>query len=161
MIRKISFFCVFVLLGFVAQISMAQQTYNTGLGLRGGYPSGITLKQFLSKNTAAEGVLSFGWGGFGVTGLYQIHNIIPEAPGFTWYYGGGGHIATAKTDRNSPFSGGIGGELYLGLDGILGVEYVFADAPLSISVDILPILNIINEVGVWFNTGLSLRYTFK
>jgi hypothetical protein len=139
----------------------AQQTYNTGLGLRGGYPSGITVKQFLTDFTAVEGVFSFGWGGFGVTGLYQIHNKIPDAPGFEWYYGAGAHLATAKSDGNSPFAGSMGGELYLGVDGIVGVEYVFESAPISISLDILPILNIVNDIGLWFNTGLSIRYTFK
>ncbi|MDX9769016.1 MAG: hypothetical protein RBT19_01545 [Tenuifilaceae bacterium] len=155
------FLAIFFVLTLFSAEAKAQHTYNTGVGLRGGYPSGVTVKQFLTSNTAAEGIVSFGWGGIGITGLYQIHNRIPDAPGFEWYYGGGAHLATAKADDNSPFAGSMGGELFLGVDGIIGVEYVFESAPISLSLDILPILNIVNDIGVWFNSGLSIRYTFK
>lgn len=156
-------FSFFVILFLVSHVfsSFAQQKYHTAVGLRGGYPSGVTVKQFLSGNSAAEGILSFGWGGIGVTGLYQLHNPVPDLPGLVWFYGGGAHFATAKSDKNSPFAGGMGGEVYLGVDGIVGLEYVFAEAPISVSLDILPILNLVTDVGVWFNTGLSIRYTFK
>jgi hypothetical protein len=139
----------------------AQQTYKTGLGLRGGYPSGITVKHFVSGTNAIEGVLSFGWGGFGVTGLYQIHNQIPDAPGFKWYYGGGAHVGTSQATRHNPWSGTTGSKIFLGVDGVVGAEYVFAEVPISLSLDILPILNIVENVGVWVNAGLSIRYTFK
>lgn len=140
----------------------AQQKYKTGLGLRGGYPSGITGKHFISNTSAIEGIVSFGgWGGFGVTALYQLHNQIPDAPGFNWYYGAGAHLATANVDKTNPWSGSDGGKLFLGVDGILGAEYVFAEAPISLSLDVLPILNIVEDIGVWFNAGFSIRYTFK
>lgn len=146
----------------VSFLANAQQKYKTGLGLRGGYPSGVTGKHFISSSSAIEGIVSFGgWGGFGVTGLYQIHNPIPDAPGFTWYYGGGAHLATANSDRTNPWSGSAGGKLFLGVDGIVGAEYVFAEAPISLSLDVLPILNIVEDIGVWFNAGFSIRYTFK
>ncbi|PKP39095.1 MAG: hypothetical protein CVT98_03335 [Bacteroidetes bacterium HGW-Bacteroidetes-15] len=140
----------------------AQQKYKTALGLRGGYPSGVTGKHFISNTNAIEGIVTFGgWGGFGVTGLYQIHNPIPDAPGFNWYYGGGAHIATAVADKANPWSNSTGGKLFLGVDGILGAEYVFEEAPISLSLDVLPILNIVEDIGVWFNAGFSIRYTFK
>jgi hypothetical protein len=153
----------FVLVSFILiTFSLsAQQTYKTGLGLRGGYPSGITAKHFISGTNAIEGVLSFGWGGFGITGLYQIHNQIPDAPGFKWYYGGGAHLGTSNAAKGNPWSGTTGSKVFIGVDGVLGAEYVFAEAPISISLDVLPILNIVEDLGVWFNAGLSVRYTFK
>ncbi|HOP04723.1 MAG TPA: hypothetical protein PL017_08695 [Tenuifilaceae bacterium] len=138
----------------------AQESYKTGVGLRGGYPSGITLKHFVTKRTAMEGILSIGWGYYGVTGLYQIHQPIPDLPDFNWYYGIGGHFAASQSGKKTPWSSATDGELYIGVDGVLGVEYVFSEAPISISVDILPILNIIESPGVWFNAGLSVRYVF-
>ena len=161
MSQKFLSFLVILFLTSQVFTSAAQQKYQTAIGLRGGYPSGVTLKQFLSKDSAAEGILSFGWGGIGVTGLFQLHNTVPDLPGVVWYYGLGAHFATAKSDQNSPFAGGLGGELYLGADGIIGLEYVFEKAPISVSLDILPLLNLVNDFGVWFNTGLSLRYAFK
>ncbi|MDD2195551.1 MAG: hypothetical protein PHE03_06200 [Bacteroidales bacterium] len=138
----------------------AQQTYKTGLGLKGGYPSGVTVKHFLDNRSAVEGIASFGWGGFGITGLYQFHNPIPDLPGLSWYYGGGAHLAIANDDDDddNPWRGE---ELTLGIDGVIGLEYVFAEAPISIGIDILPVLNIIQKPGVWFNSGIAIRYTFK
>ena len=161
--KKLSFFFVlfFVLVTLTLDLK-AQHTYNTGIGLRGGSPSGISGKHFISGNNAIEGIVAFGWwGGFGITGLYQIHNPIPDAPGFTWYYGGGAHLATANVDKQSPWAGQTGGKLFLGVDGVIGAEYVFADAPISLSIDVMPILNLVEDLGVWFNAGLSVRYVFK
>jgi hypothetical protein len=160
--KKLFFRSLLILSIVIISVAVnAQQTYKSGLGLRGGYPSGITGKHFISNVSAIEGIVSFGWGGFGVTGLYQLHNPIPDAPGFAWYYGAGAHIATANADKVNPWTGGSGGKLFLGVDGIIGAEYVFAEAPISLSLDVLPILNIVEDIGVWFNAGFSIRYTFK
>lgn len=154
-----------IILFLIAASSMAdvnaQQKYKTGIGLRGGYPSGVTIKQFLSNTNALEGIVSFGWGGIGITGLLEIHNNIPDLPGFRWYYGGGAHFATAKANARNPFANSVGGELFIGVDAIVGLEYVFDNAPIAISVDVLPILNLTNGVGLWFNSGLSIKYTIK
>lgn len=146
---------------FVAFQGHAQYNYKTGVGLRGGYPFGITVNHFVSKSSAVEGVMSFGWGGFGVTALYKIHNPFPDIDGVKWYYGLGGHLATAKTEKHNPWSSNPGGKLFIGVDGIVGAEYVFADYPFSISLDVLPILNLVEDTYLWFNAGLSVRYTFK
>jgi hypothetical protein len=161
MSKKTFLLVLFFLLMYIS-CSFAQHNYKTGIGLRGGSPSGITGKHFMSNSTAVEGIVSFGWwGGFGVTGLFQIHNPIPNAQGFKWYYGAGAHLATSNADKQSPWSGASGSKLFLGVDGVIGAEYVFADAPVSVSVDILPILNLIETIDVWFNAGLSIRYTLK
>jgi hypothetical protein len=159
------FFKAFILLAAFVTVSsgnlFAQQSYKTGLGLRGGYPSGITVNHFIAKSTAIEGVVSFGWGGFGVTGLYKIYNTIPDLGGTKWYYGFGAHLATANASKKNPWSSDPGGKMFIGADGIIGAEYVFADAPISLSLDVLPILNIIEDTYLWFNAGISIRYTFK
>lgn len=145
----------------IAGATANAQDYKTGLGLRGGYPSGITVKHFFGSKTAVDGILSFGWGGIGITGLYELHNRIPSAPGLNWYYGFGGHFATADASKNNPFANDRGDEVFLGVDGAIGLEFTFPDAPICISLDILPILNLIESPGIWFNAGLSVRYAFK
>ena len=50
------------------------QDYNTGIGLRGGLSSGLTVKHFIGEKTAIEGLLATRWKGFNITGLYEIHN---------------------------------------------------------------------------------------
>ncbi|MFP4557526.1 MAG: hypothetical protein ACLFNU_11715 [Bacteroidales bacterium] len=155
---------LFISLFSISFNGASQQSYKSSFGLRGGSPSGITGKHFLTNNIAVEGIFSFGWwGGFGATALYQIHNPLnlEGLPGFKWYYGLGAHLATSNQDRQSPWANTTGGTFFLGADGVFGVEYVFAEAPISIGLDVLPILNIIDKVDVWFNAGLSVRYTIK
>jgi hypothetical protein len=38
-------------------ISMAQD-YNTGIGLRGGFYNGLTIKHFISTKSAVEGIIA-------------------------------------------------------------------------------------------------------
>jgi len=45
------------------------QDYNTGIGLRGGWGTGLTIKHFLNGKAAVEGILDSRWHGFSVTGL--------------------------------------------------------------------------------------------
>ena len=144
-----------------ATTANAQSDYKTGIGLRGGYPSGITLKHFISGNAAIEGVLSGGWGSIGVTGLYQIHKNFPDVPNLKWYYGGGAHLAITNANRVNPWTGTSGGTLQMGLDGVVGLEYVIPDIPISLSIDLLPIVNVFQDIGVWYNAGISVRYTIK
>src|SRR5690606_36147238 len=80
--------------GLLLAITMSAQAqdYNTGIGLRGGFSQGLTVKHFVSDKAALEGILHTRWSGLMVTGLYEIHNDIANAPGLRWYYGGGAHI---------------------------------------------------------------------
>lgn len=135
------------------------QPYSTGVGLRLGSPSGITVKHFFASKTALEGMLSFGWGGLGITGLYEINNEIRDTPGLDWYYGFGAHIASA-TSNPSPW-GNDNNNFYLGGDGIIGLEYTFSEAPISIAVDAMPVINLVESPSVWLQGGISFRYNFQ
>lgn len=137
------------------------QDYKTGVGLRGGLSNGVTLKHFLSENTAAEAIFSTRWRGFDLTGLYEIHNQDAfDVDRLNWYYGIGGHIGfwngtyvTWATD-NADY-------MVIGIDGILGIEYNFEEIPINISADWKPAFNIIGTTGFWGDGGaLSIRYIF-
>ncbi|MBG0859795.1 MAG: hypothetical protein IQL11_09845, partial [Bacteroidales bacterium] len=62
-------------------VSSFGQDYRTSLGLRAGYPYGLTVKHFLNKTNAIEGVLASSWGGFVITGLYENEHWTGEYPG--------------------------------------------------------------------------------
>jgi hypothetical protein len=160
-IQRFVFVFLFITSLFLSLNGFSQQTYKTAIGLRGGYPSGITAKHFIKGSSALEGVLSFGGWGFGFTGLYQIHVPITEAPGFNWYYGGGTHIGFAKAANSNPFLKDKEQKLFLGVDGVFGAEYVFPDVPISISLDITPMVSLLPEIYPWFNAGISVRYVLK
>ena len=136
------------------------QDYKTGIGIRGGYFNGLTVKHFIGTKTALEGILDSRWRGFEFTGLYEIHNQAFKTERLNWYFGFGGNVGFWNGDNTK---WGTPGTNYtvIGLDGILGLEYNFKDVPLNIGLDWKPTFNISGYSGFWGDGGaISIRYIF-
>ena len=138
------------------------QDYKTGIGVRGGFTNGLTIKHFTGDQAAFEFLLGSRWRGFDITGLYEIHNRAFDADGLKWYYGGGAHLGFWNGDYTYK-DWGYQGSNYtvVGVDGILGLEYSFKDAPINLSLDWKPAFNFVGYSGFWADGGaLSIRYIF-
>jgi hypothetical protein len=135
------------------------QEYKTGIGIRAGFSSGLTVKHFTSHKAAVEGLLSTRWQGFVVTGLYEVHNQAFDVRHLNWYYGGGAHLGFYN---GSYAYWGESGTSYtvIGIDGILGIEYSFDEIPINIGIDWKPALNLVGYSGIWSEGALSVRYVF-
>jgi len=131
-------------------------SYQTALGVKF-WPGTISIKHFTSDNTALEGMASF-WNGFRFTGLYEIHGDINDVAGLKWYVGPGAHLGWYNgTHYHDHYYGN--GDLSIGVDGVLGLDYKFNGAPINVSLDVQPYLELNHVyVGVW--GGLGIRYTF-
>lgn len=129
-----------------------QAGYKTGIGLRGGFGGGITLKHFIKSNRALEGIVSTAWryGGIRITGLYEIHKPFPAVEGLDWFYGMGAHLGVYD-----------GGYAALGIDAILGLEYQITEIPFTIGVDIKPFFDFIGIRGNFIDAAFCVRYTIK
>ena len=149
-----------IVFGLVS-ISSAQD-YNTGVGFRGGWENGLTVKHFVSSSSAFEGILSSRWQGFMVTGLYEIHATAFDANRLKWYFGFGGHVGFWNGDYKKDYWGEPGTNYtVVGVDGILGLEYSFTEIPFNISLDWKPAFNFVGYSGWWADGGaLSIRYIF-
>ena len=149
----------FALLLTIATIGRAQD-YKTGIGLRAGLSYGLTIKHFLNEKAAVEGLIQTRWSGFDVTGLYEIHATAFEVDKLRWYYGGGAHIGFWN---GKYVSWGTYGNNYtvIGIDGIIGIEYSFSEAPINIGLDWKPAINLTGHSGLVGDGGaLSIRYIF-
>src|ERR1700760_45821 len=143
---------LFVLSCFVAGKVSAQSmgsNYETAVGIKF-WPGALSVKHFFSENNAGEGLLNFWDGGFRFTGLYELHGDINGAPGLKWYIGPGAHIGW----YNGYAAHGYyynSGDLSLGVDGVLGLDYKISGAPIDISADIQPSVELLNHpyIGVW------------
>jgi hypothetical protein len=136
------------------------QDYQTGIGFRGGLYNGLTIKHFVSSNTAFETLITSRWRGIEFTELYEIHHQIGNLNGLNLFYGVGAHIGFYNGDHTN---WGTPGDRYtaFGVDGILGLEYSFRELPLNISVDWKPEYNIAGYEGIWYDGGaFSIRYIF-
>jgi hypothetical protein len=136
------------------------QDYSTGIGLRAGFESGITLKHFISQRSALEGIIATRWQGFEFTGLYEIHNQAFHTERLKWYFGFGAHIGV--WNGNDVYWGTPGNKYaVLGIDGILGMEYDLKEIPVNIGIDWKPALNVLGYEGFWVDGGaISIRYIF-
>src|ERR1700760_1746953 len=118
---------------------LSAQDYKLAMGIRFSSASptlsnSISVKYFLDETNAVEGLISFGTR-FGIGGLYERHQLIGGTPAFTWFYGIGGYARWQN------------GKSYLGPTGAIGLDYKFANAPLNLSLDWKPELDIIPAIN--------------
>lgn len=128
-------------------------TYRTALGVKVWDGGGISFKHFVNGNNALELIGYFWSRGMRITGLYEIHGPISGANGLQWYIGPGAHVGFYNTK--------YGDGSYIGIDGVLGLDYKFNGAPINISLDWQPSFEFGDGrgfVGSW--GGLGIRYTF-
>ena len=157
-----------IFLGVALVKNIAAQDYKTGIGIRLGYSTGITVKQSLKSNNYIEGILATSWGnGFLVTGLYEWQNPLPTK-NLSWYLGVGGHLGFSNyyESNNKYYQSGYTGRYnnygVIGIDGIIGLEYVFDAAPFGLSLDWKPNINLVgNSRFVGAEIALSARYLIK
>lgn len=154
--KKIS---VIFLLLFISAISSYAQRYNQAAGLRLGAFSGLSYKVSIGADNFAEGLLSFQQGGIILTGLYGFQQPIGGTDQLDWYFGGGAHIGTWS--NNGYHYGGKGGGSVVGVDFLLGLEFIFPDVPLCLALDWKPAINIVGDDPSWlFGVALTARYQF-
>ncbi len=133
--------------------SASGTTYKNALGVKVWDGGGISYKHFFDGKNAGELVGYFWNQGTRITGLYEIHGPITGASGLQWYIGPGAHVGFYNTK--------YGGNSYIGVDGVLGLDYKFKGAPINMSLDWQPSFEFGDNrgfVGSW--GGLGIRYTF-
>lgn len=156
---KIKLFFSIVILTLVS-LNAKSQDYVNSIGFRGGLSNGVTLKHFISTTDAVEGILAARWGGFNVTGLVERHMDSFDVDRLYFYYGAGAHIGFWDGDLNPWFNDGSTYTV-IGIDGIIGVEYVLREIPFNIALDWKPAFNLIGYTGFWGDElALSFRFIF-
>ena len=134
------------------------QSKDWGLGFRIGNPTGITAKRYLGAANALEVALgtNFNNDGFELLAHYLFHFPINGAPGLDWYYGFGGQIQSHDRGERE-----VDNDIEMGADGVLGLEYTFANAPVAIFLDGMLFLEIIDDpFNLDLDLGIGLRYNF-
>jgi len=129
------------------------QDYKLAMGVRFSSASptlsnSFSVKYFMDETNAIEGLISFGTR-FGIGGLYERHQLIGGTPAFTWFWGLGGYVGWQNNNT------------YLGPTGAIGLDYKFANAPLNLSIDWKPELDILPNINFVPDAfGITARYTF-
>jgi len=138
--------------------SVQAQDYKNAIGGRFGNANGVSFKTGLSNKSMLELIGNFrsnrSTSYFNLTGLYEVYNPINGAAGLHWYYGVGATIGSYKVK-------GFDSDVYLSANGVLGLDYKFNGAPINISLDWIPALQLTPDTGFWGgDVGLGVRFTF-
>jgi hypothetical protein len=143
----------------VLTMAGSAQDYQGAFGYRGGPSNGLTLKYFIQPDIALEGLLTARFGGYNITGLYEIHKEPFSVSNLYFYYGFGGHIGSWQTVSGKHWWDDGINHTVIGADGIAGIEYNFDRIPLNLSLDYKPGLNIIGYPKFWSDEfSISVRY---
>lgn len=141
------------------------QDYKTAVGLKfGGYENGPSVKYFMDEGTALEGIIGLRSHGVVFSGFYELHQPAFNTSRLKFYYGFGAHLGSVGSGVYKRFGGDDkvynDSHLLLGADGVLGLEYKIAEAPVAISLDLNPRVEL--ATGPFFDVapGLGLKYTF-
>jgi hypothetical protein len=154
---------LFTILGCIALFALTTtnvkaQNYKNAIGGRFGSYNGVSFKTGLNKGAMLELIGNFRSSGgvnyVQLTGLYEVYNPIKGAEGLNWYYGGGASVGSMKVK-------GFDGDVYLGLNGVLGLDYKFQGAPINLSLDWIPTLRLTPDTDFYSgDVGLGVRFTF-
>ena len=172
--RTLNILIIILLVLFYGTSAYGQMPNAFGIGLRGTPDGGgITGKYFLNHEWALEGQLNAS-GGSGFTdndgpsvalvGLMEYNWVLPD-PSWRIFAGPGLHAGTWDRYNDGYFyydNTHSGTQGIFGIDGIVGVEYIFRPVPIGISADVKPALNFARDFAFFPNNffGLSGRYYF-
>lgn len=147
----------------ISGVGSAQTSeYKTSLGVRlSSSPAivsnSISLKHFLNERSAVEVLFAFG-DPLAIGALYQVHKPL-GTEGLKWFYGGGGYLGFVKT--YNPVKDRHETDPNFGAQGVLGLDYKFANAPINLSIDWKPELNLVSDINFEpAAVGFTARFTF-
>lgn len=150
---------------FIFNFAKAQESksYSTAFGLRAGETSGFTIKQNFGSSHSLEGIIGLWNHGLSATLLFEKNVPTGITPGLNCYYGAGGHGSFYSRYRvyyyrNRPEYYSYG-DVGLGIDGIIGLEYKIPKVPVAFSLDLKPFVEINTGGGAWMSLdpGLGIK----
>lgn len=141
------------------------QNYRTGVGLRAGYPFGLTVKHFMTSSSAVEVIAGGRSRGFEAVALYEYNFYPAKRKEFDLYLGGGGHVGVYRHYRHNPFFEDRPRDpdpfIGIGVDAIVGCSWTFTRAPLNLGVDYKPAIVFYRYFGYFYGDfAFSIRYAF-
>jgi hypothetical protein len=144
--------------------------YHIATGIRAGSEAatcGFTLKGFVSRSNAFEGLLGYSNKGLAGTLLFEHHFSLFQRKELQAYTGAGMHYTAnagydnyrSRTSRELTYQNG--GAAY-GMDAIVGIEYKFPSCPIAVSIDFKPFFEWVQtnsyHTGIDKSIGVKLAF---
>lgn len=159
-------FLIIALLVFSAKVMFAQG-YTQAIGIRAGWISpGIEYRYYNSDKYSLKALLSVRDRGLqlhGITEFYK-YDLFPFSYQLVFVYGAGIHAGfeswdEVTTDNNQRIAT-VQSSFLAGLDGLIGLEYLFYEAPVKVGIEAKPFFDVFGRYG--FNVVLpDIAFTVK
>ncbi len=153
------------LLSIVSHAQYKQNAIGVRLGDADGFGAEISYQRALGDNNRLELDLGFRDSryidAFKITGIYQwVWNI---EGGFNWFAGVGAGVGVIDYDNDyfDRFEGRDDDRVFLTVDGQIGIEYIFTEAPIQLALDIRPTLFLINDYYTDNNLDLDIAFSIR
>jgi len=151
-------FLFLIAIFLISASQLKAQDYKTALGIRlssegPAINNSVSIKHFLNPKLAVEGLFTFD-SRAAIGALLEVHNELPSTQGLKWFYGAGAYLGfdSDKTHEDRAL---------MGAQGIVGLDYKFANLPLNLTLDWKPELNIIDNINFEpAAVGFTIRFTF-
>lgn len=152
--KRLSILLILLIMGGSA---FARRGGPFGLGIIIGEPTGISGKLWLTRTTALDGAIGWSWGHrlhmhFDYL-WHNFHLIRVERGQLPLYLGIGGRLSIHEKPKGE-------GEVYLGIRGAVGLEYLFATVPIDIFAEIALVMDIVPATRPDVEGGLGARFFF-
>ena len=150
----------------VAIIPFAHAQDGLGLGIIVGEPTGISIKKWLNDKHAVDAAAAWSFyenESFQFHADYLIHNftllksdeIIGKLP---VYFGLGTRLKLKEENKGK---GRNDEDTLFGVRIPFGISYLFADIPIDVFVEVVPILDIVPDTEFEINAGIGARFYFR
>jgi len=146
------------------------QGYNQAAGIRASWHSpGLEYRYYTSDVNAFKSLVSFRDRGIHLHGFAEFfrYDLFPFSHQLLFYYGLGAHIGFESWDeekyRDDVLWYDTRSSILAGLDGLLGLEYVFYKVPVSAGIEIKPFFDVFGRDGLditMFDLALTVKYLF-
>ncbi|MBE0460268.1 MAG: DUF3996 domain-containing protein [Candidatus Aminicenantes bacterium] len=156
MVKSIAFFTLTIVLLCGTTVAQAG---NFGLGVIIGEPTGLSCKLWTGSNTALDGAVAWS---LGEKDVLQVHgdflfhkfNLFKVTRGsLPLYYGIGGRFVFNERNRSDD-------KTRVGIRFPIGIEYIFAKAPLDIFLELVPVLDLSPSTDFDLNGAIGIRFFF-
>jgi hypothetical protein len=135
--------------------------YTNAFGVRFGPSKGFSYKVKSSDISTVETLLHSQYNGYKLTLIHSYQKDIKKVEGLAYYMGMGAHLGFSRNDtRENLFKSDNRTKTNYGFDGIVGIEYIYPNSPIGISIDYKPSFNIKSKLPDDSKVGLSLRWYF-
>jgi hypothetical protein len=155
---------------FIALNKVSAQGYTQSLGIRTSWISpGIEYRYYTSDTHSLRGLLTVRDRGLqlhALTEFYQ-YDLFPFSYQLVFFYGAGLHAGYESWDEvifeNNVHRSLTHSAFLAGIDGVIGLEYLFYEAPVKVGLEAKPFLDVLGRHGlniVLPDFALTIKYLF-